>query len=85
MARSLRRGRTAGCFRSSSSGAGHVAEIARFYVEITDKGGTRFWFQGLHYDFITLAERELMLPRSLKKRLVNHARPGDVTECYATD
>ncbi|MYF87855.1 MAG: hypothetical protein F4027_11195 [Rhodospirillaceae bacterium] len=26
-----------------------------------------------------------MLPRSLTKRLVNHARPGDVTEGYAAD
>ena len=26
-----------------------------------------------------------MLPRSLIKRLVNHARPGDVTEGYAAD
>jgi hypothetical protein len=32
--------------------------------------------------FITVAERELMLPWSLTKRLVNHARPGDVTERY---
>ena len=30
--------------------------------------------------FITEAERELMLPRSLTKRLVNHARLSDVTE-----
>ncbi|MCY4442469.1 MAG: hypothetical protein OXE53_19965 [Deltaproteobacteria bacterium] len=35
--------------------------------------------------FITVAERELMLLRSLTKRLVNHARPGDVTEGYAAD
>ena len=26
-----------------------------------------------------------MLPRSLTKRPVNHARPGDVTEGYAAD
>ena len=35
--------------------------------------------------FITVAERELMLPWSLTKRLVNHARPDDVTEGYAAD
>ncbi len=35
--------------------------------------------------FIAVAERELMLPRSLTKRLVNHARPQDVTEGYAAD
>ena len=44
-----------------------------------------FWFHGLRNCFITVAERELMLPRSLTKGLVNHARPGDVTEGYAAD
>ena len=34
---------------------------------------------------ITVAERELMLLRSLTKRLVNHVRLGDVTEGYAAD
>ena len=32
-----------------------------------------------------MAERELRLPRSLTNRLVNHARPGDVTEGHAAD
>ena len=32
-----------------------------------------------------MAERELLLPRSLTKRLLNHARPSDVTEGYAAD
>ena len=35
--------------------------------------------------FITVAERELMLPHALTKRLVNHAPPRDVTEGYAAD
>ncbi len=35
--------------------------------------------------FITVANRDLMLPVSLTKRLVNHARPQDVTEGYAAD
>ena len=39
----------------------------------------------LRYCFITVAERELMLPPTLTKRLVNHARPNDVTEGYAAD
>ena len=34
---------------------------------------------------MTFAERELMLPSSLTKCLVNHARPNDVTEGYAAD
>ena len=32
-----------------------------------------------------MAERELLLPRSLTKRLVNHSRGSDVTEGYASD
>ena len=34
---------------------------------------------------ITVAEREPVLPRSLTKRLVNHARPGDAPEGYIAD
>ena len=72
-------------FPSSRSAAGHVADLHRFYGGISEAGGTRFWFHGLRNCFITVAERELMLPRSLTKRLVNHARPQDVTEGYASD
>lgn len=53
------------------------------YEAIGRAGGAKFWFHGLRNAFITVAERDLMLPRSLTKRLVNHARPGDVTEGYA--
>ena len=35
--------------------------------------------------FITVAERDLLLPRSLTKRMVNHARSADITEGYAAD
>ena len=35
--------------------------------------------------FITIADRELMLPTSLTKRLVNHAPSQDITEGYAAD
>ena len=65
--------------------SGHVSQLSQFYPAITEAGGTRFWFHGLRNAFITVAERELMLPRSLTKRLVNHARPPDVTEGYAAD
>ena len=44
-----------------------------------------FGFHGLRNSFISVAERELLLPRSLTKRLVNHARSDDVTEGYAAD
>ena len=32
-----------------------------------------------------MVDHELMLPSRLTKRLVNHARPSDVTEGYASD
>ena len=52
--------------------------MSRSYGGITEAGGVKFWFHGLRNAFITAAERELILPHSLTRRLVNHARPGDV-------
>ena len=72
-------------FPSLSSGSGHVEELQPHYVRIGKVAGTKFWFHGLRNAFITVAERELIFPRSLTKRLVNHARPTDVTEGYAAD
>ncbi|MDE0035829.1 MAG: tyrosine-type recombinase/integrase [Deltaproteobacteria bacterium] len=72
-------------FPSRSSVSGHVEELQRHYEAIGRAGGAKFWFHGLRNCFITVAERELMLPLSFTKRLVNHARPGDVTEGYAAD
>ncbi len=72
-------------FPSRSSESGHVEELQAYYEAIGRAGGAKFWFHALRNSFITVAERELMLPRSLTKRLVNHARPGDVTEGYAAD
>ena len=72
-------------FPSPSSASGHVEELHEHYARITKVGGAKFLFHGLRNAFITVAERELLLPRSLTKRLVNHARPEDVTEGYAAD
>jgi len=72
-------------FPSPSSRSGHVEELHAHYARIGKAGGEKFWFHGLRNAFITVAERELMLPISLVKRLVNHARPSDVTEGYAAD
>ena len=72
-------------FPSSKSRTGYVAGVGHFHNGISESGGAKFWFHGLRNAFITVAERELMLPRSLTKRLVNHARPSDVTEGYAAD
>ena len=72
-------------FPSPTSAAGHVQDPHHLYARIGKAGGAKFWFHGLRNSFITVAERELMLPPSLTKRLVNHARPSDVTQGYAAD
>ena len=77
--------RTVEALPSLFSKSGHVEELHGHYARIGKVSGTKFLFHGLHNVFITVAERELMLPRSLTKRLVNHARPSDVTEGYAAD
>ena len=64
---------------------GHVVEAQAHNAAVTEVGGEKFWFHGLRNSLISVAERELILPRSLTKRLVNHARSHDVTEGYAAD
>ena len=54
-------------------------------ARIGEAGGAKFWFHALRNCFITVADRELMLPTSLTKRLVNHAPSQDITEGYAAD
>ena len=72
-------------FPSPTSATRHVQDPHHLYARIGKAGGTKFWFHDLRNSFITVAERELMLPPSLTKRLVNHARPNDVTQEYAAD
>ena len=72
-------------FPSSSSATGHLYHLANYYKAIGEAGGAKFWYHGLRNAFITVAERDLMLPHALVKRLVNHAPPNDVTEGYAAD
>ena len=72
-------------FPSPTSATGHVQDPHHLYSRISETGVAKFWFHGLRNCFITVDERELMLPPSLTKRLVNHARPNDVTEGYAAD
>ena len=52
------------------SGAGHIAGIGHFHNDISEAGGAKFWFHGLRNAFITVAEREMMFPRSLTSRNV---------------
>ena len=72
-------------FPSLSSKSGHVEELFSHYARIRKVAGIRFWFHGLRNAFITVGKRELMLPSSLTKRLVDHAQPSDVTVGYAAD
>ena len=60
-----------------------LSNLGHLYADITKAGGAKFWYHALRNCFITVAERDLMLPGTLTKRLVNHAPPRDVTEGYA--
>ena len=72
-------------FPSTITGMGYLRRLAQHYRPISEAGGAKFWYHGLRNAFITVAERDLMLPHALTKRLVNHAPPNDVTEGYAAD
>ena len=72
-------------FPSEISRSGHIHGMQHLNARIGEAGGAKFWFHALRNCFITVADRELMLPSSLTKRLVNHARLQDVTEGYAAD
>ena len=72
-------------FPSETGASGRLSSLQQHNARIGEAGGAKFWFHALRNCFITVADRELMLPTSLTKRLVNHARPRDVTEGYASD
>ena len=72
-------------FPSELSGSGHLEGMQHLNARIGEAGGAKFWFPALRNCFISVADRDLMLPASLTKRLVNHSRPQDVTEGYAAD
>ena len=72
-------------FPSETSASGRIVALQQLNARIGEEGGAKFWFHALRNCFITVADRELMLPTSLTRRLVNHARPRDVTEGYAAD
>ena len=62
-------------FPSEASTSGHLESIQHLNARIGEAGGARFWFHALRNCFITVADRELMLPTSLTKRLVSMPRP----------
>ena len=65
-------------FPSESSGSGHLEGMQHLNACIGEAGRAKFWFHALRNCFISVADRDLMLPASLTKRLVNHSRPQDV-------
>ena len=67
------------------AGRGPFKRAGNWYPRISQGAGTNFWFHACRNCFITVAVRDLMLPESLVKRLVNHAPPADVTEGYAAE
>ena len=67
------------------AGRGPYANAGEWYARISESAGSKFWFHACRNCFITVAVRDLMLPDSLVKRLVNHAPPDDVTEGYAAE
>ena len=72
-------------FPSETSASGRLTSLRQPNARIGEEGGAKCWFHALRDCFITVADRELMLPTSLTKRLVDHASPRDVTEGYAAD
>ena len=53
-------------------GRGPYKRAGHWYPRISQGAGTKFWFHACRNCFITVAVRDLMLPESLVKRLVNH-------------
>ena len=81
-----RRGaRRSGWVFPNRAGRGPYARAGDWYARISHGAGAKFWFHACRNCFITVAVRDLMLPESLVKRLVNHAPSEDVTEGYAAD
>ena len=72
-------------FPSETSASDHLETNQRLNVRIGEAGGEKFWFHALRNCFITVADRELMLPTSLTKRLANHAPSQDISEGYGAD
>lgn len=66
-------------------GRGPFSHLSGWYRRISEAGGEKFWFHACRNCFITVAVRDLMLPDSLVKHLVNHAPSHDVTEGYAAE
>ena len=63
----------------------HVDTLQPHHAWMARAGRAKLWFHGLQNVLVTVAERELILTRSLIKRLVNQTHPSHATEGYAAD
>ena len=72
-------------FPSESSPSRRLHRMQHLNARIGEAGGARFWFHALRRCFIAVAEDEQELPGNLTGRLVNRARPRDVTGGHAAD
>ena len=67
------------------AGRGPYTRAGSWHARISQGAGSIFWFHACRNCFITVAIRDLMVPESLVKRLVNHSPSEDVTEGYAAE
>ena len=65
--------------------SGHLEGLQHLDARIGAAGGARFWFHAPRNCFISAADRDLLLPTSLTKRLGDHSRLQNVTEGYPAD
>ena len=56
-------------FPSETGVSGHLESIQHLNARIGEADGAKFWFHALRNCFVTVADRELMLPTNLTKRL----------------
>ena len=61
-----------------------VEKLQGHQDRIMEAFGAEFWYKGLCVAFVTLQARELMLPHSVARRLVNQTRPGSVVTGIAS-
>ena len=80
-----RAARRSGWVFPNRAGRGPYTRAGDWYARISHGAGAKFWFHACRNCFITVGVRDLMLPESLVKRLVNHAPSKDVTERYAAE
>ena len=66
--------------------ATHLADLHDHWERIRDRSGLEdMRIHDIRHSLITVADRELMLPTSLTKCLVNHGPSQDISEGYAAD